>query len=331
MRNTTGETQRKLLLPISGGISSSTLLNVLDGHVGGQFERTGRAGFEIHVLLVYTTTSDKEQSDLFLDAVKLRYPRHKYHTSELLHDLGQPSNEMQESLNSDAENSNGTASTSSRDLTTLLTALPSSTSRSDILNISLTRTITQIANDLSCEAILWGSTTTRLAERILAETAKGRGFSLPWLVNDGESPYYGLHFLYPMKDLLRRELPPFAEVVHLPILQETDIQNSTAVSSKNVTIDGLMKEYFESVEENYPSIVTNVVRTSSKLTISTNEGNGSPCGLCGMLVSNDAFGLHGWGGSDEPREVDIATSQQPRDLCYGCARSLLNVPKARTG
>ncbi|RAL68532.1 hypothetical protein DID88_007259 [Monilinia fructigena] len=38
-----------------------------------------------------------------------------------------------------------------------------------------------------------------------------------------------------------------------------------SASSKSTTIDDLMAQYFESVEENFPSIVANVVRTSSKL------------------------------------------------------------------
>lgn len=71
----------------------------------------------------------------------------------------------------------------------LFSALPSPTSRMDLLSILRTRLIVEVAKSRGCEAVLWGDTTTKLAEKTLAETAKGRGFSLPWVMRDGESPY----------------------------------------------------------------------------------------------------------------------------------------------
>lgn len=77
----------------------------------------------------------------------------------------------------------------------LLSSLPSTTSRMDILSILRTRLIVEIAKKEGCAAVLWGDSTTRLAQKTLAETAKGRGFSIPWQTADGDSPF-GMYPLY---------------------------------------------------------------------------------------------------------------------------------------
>lgn len=238
-------------------------------------------------------------------------------------------------------------SVNSIEISDLMNSLRMPTSRSDIASISLTQAIVREAHSLGCDGILWGDTTTRLAEKILAATALGRGATLPWLVNDGPSPYTSANssetvlFIYPMKDILRKELEPYNDIQSLPVLSAVEQGNvGSVVSSKNATIDSLMKEYFEGVEKDYPSIVTNVVRTSSKLRplqgVDTGLSKSSlSCELCGVPVPAGTFGIHGWGGSQEPEgEVEssrpetiptnpvAATSYK---LCYGCARSTLPV------
>src|SRR4051812_17162591 len=187
--------------------------------------------------------------------------------------------------------------TNQQKLDRLLLSLPSASSRSDITSILRTRLLVEVAKENGCESILWGDTTTRLAEKTLAETAKGRGFSLPWQVADGVSPF-GVRFNYPVRDLLKKELITYATLVSPP-LTDLVISPSLAVpivaSSKSTTIDDLMTQYFESVEENYPSIVANVVRTSSKLKPLTGEETTS-CGLCGLPVAEGTGGIFGWGG-----------------------------------
>lgn len=71
----------------------------------------------------------------------------------------------------------------------LLGALASPTSRTDVLAVLRARLVVEIAKREGCEGVLWGDTTTRLAEKTLGETAKGRGFSIPWRTADGDSPF----------------------------------------------------------------------------------------------------------------------------------------------
>ena len=203
-------------------------------------------------------------------------------------------------------------------------SLPSATAQSDVISVLRTRLIAKIAKEWGCEGILWGDCTTRLAEKTLAETVKGRGFSLPWQVTDGESPY-GTAFNYPLQDLLKKELVAYADMANpsfSSLIHRAPGSGQPSASSKNTTIDDLMKQYFESVEENYPSIVANVVRITSKLQAPPSQSTGQRCKLCSMPVTNGNFGIHGWGGNQQD---SVDTSSELKGFCYGCTRS---VPQA---
>lgn len=310
--------QRKLLLPISFGASSVTLLYILDKQLQTQTNRTGRTGFNLHVVHFINPLDADNDSAKRLDLVKERFPSHEFSIIpfEGLFSKTSPTPSQ------DAETNNiSMDELSMPSLEALLNALPSATSRSDVLTILRTRLAINCAREHQCEGILWGDSTTKLAEKILAETAKGRGFSLPWQVADGESPY-GLSFYYPMKDLLKKELLSHADIAEpslKPLISPDAFERTQAPpSAKNTTIDVSMQQYFESVEENYPGIVSNVVRTVGKLQARV-PGNIQRCRLCKLPVTHDLLGLNGWGGD---QAVAPPNENSECELCYGCARSI---------
>ncbi|CAD0048813.1 unnamed protein product [Aureobasidium pullulans] len=146
-----------------------------------------------------------------------------------------------------------------------------------------------------------------------AVTAKGRGFALAWLVSDGPSPY-GIDFYYPMRDLLKKEIHAYATYTNPPLspLVAPEPPLETVVSAKHSTIDGLMRNYFDAVEKNYPSIVANVVRTTAKLQAPGVGAGDASCSLCGLpllLTPRTEEGL-------------VAEGKAPPPLCYGCMRSV---------
>jgi len=105
----------------------------------------------------------------------------------------------------------------------------------------------------------------------------------------------------------------------LIIYQESS--SNISASSKDATIDDLMAQYFESVEKDYPSIVANVVRTSSKLQpFSLDET--TDCGLCGLPVEEGTDGIYGWGGDQNSVSRVARAIDQDSILCYGCSRSI---------
>ncbi|ORY17082.1 cytoplasmic tRNA 2-thiolation protein 2 [Clohesyomyces aquaticus] len=317
--------QRKVLLPLSFGVSSVVLLHVLDHHLKTQASKTGRTGFSIAALSVDDSMILKAPvSYLQLMArIQEQYPGHEY-SSLPLHDVFRllPADSSLFALTTDTNVSTDTPP--EQRLAALLNSLPSATARADVISTLRTRLIVEHAKSLGCEGILWGDSTTKLAEKTLSETAKGRGFSLPWRTADGESPF-GITFNYPLRDLLKKELVAFARLNEPPlsplVLENSGASRQASMSSKDTTIDDLMKQYFESVEEKFPSIVANVVRTTSKLKANSIRETDLRCHLCSMPVSDGRFGIHGWGG-DQQDGIAGAPVGDGENLCYGCTRSI---------
>ena len=277
-----------LLLPVSFGPCSTSLLHVLNLQLQRQVDRTGRPGFRLHVLHVEKEPSGPD----VLQKLKERYPEHTYSMIS----LSDPA-----TLNDVAplfSSSEGT----DMNLATIMSSLTSVTSQTDVTQILLRKVVVGFAKAHACEAILWGDSTTRLAERTLAETAKGRGSSLPWIMADGKS-VQGVPFYYPMRDLLNKEVASYVSLQDPPLddlVVKDDLKPS--VSTKNTTIDDLMRQYFQGVERDFPSIVANVVRTTSKLDINSLANVEDHCELCDMPLNGQA--------------------PERSRLCYGCIRTL---------
>ncbi|KAH7083747.1 cytoplasmic tRNA 2-thiolation protein 2 [Paraphoma chrysanthemicola] len=314
--------QRKILVPLSFGTSSTTLLHILDLHLKTQKSKTGRTGFAISVICVDETGQDSASIER-LERVRKQYPEHAY-TTLPLHDVFRLVPDGSSLTNLVPASGDHENLSPQEMLSRLIASLTSATARADVLHTLRTRLVVEYAKQNACESILWGDSTTRLAEKTLSETAKGRGFSLPWQISDGASPM-GINFLYPMRDVLKKELISYigladqelASLVYEPSPGAT--QAST--SSKNTTIDDLMKQYFESVEENFPSIVSNVVRTTGKLETPQGTALEPCCILCSMPVPGAKFGIHGWGG-DQHDGSNGASMGTTSTLCYGCTRSI---------
>ena len=325
VRGKSREKSRKILLPLSLGPSSVTLLHILNRLLCIQEEKTSRKGFQLSILLVRQFSADDEMIE-HLNFVKQRYPQHTYHYSSLEDIYQYPAIS---SAGDEVLNGGGTKSHSER-LQTFLSSLPSATSKADMINVLRTRLIVEFAKSNDCECVAWGDSTTRLAEKTLAEAAKGRGFSLPWQTADGPSPH-GIMFIFPLRDLLRKEIIAYSQSVSpplTPLILEPQISTQISTSSRATTIDDLMAQYFSSVENSYPSIVANVVRTSSKLQ-APQSTTSTLCQICGLPIDPEAQGLHGWGGDQatastcvlEDTRLSSSTSQSPT-YCYGCARSI---------
>ena len=303
IRITYDSPQLTYLIPLSLGISSISLLHVLDHHIEGQLQKSGRAAYGLHVLYVdMPGVYDFEDSRAKFESIKERYPKNTFSTVQLLDALDELEDEL--FLDSAASSSDSSSSTDEK-LDRLLASATSPTARTDIFSALKSKIIVAHAKRYSCDAILWGDSTTRLAEKTLSETAKGRGFALPWIAAEGESRS-GVRTQYPVRDLLKKELVMFAEHTESPLtpLIAKEI-SKPAVSAKNTTIDELTSQYFESVERDYPSIVANVVRTTAKLDLPTIAG-ASVCQLCDVPIT----------------ESQPDTTDGTRRLCSNCARAL---------
>ncbi len=312
---------KNLLLPVSLGITSIAMLCILDEQLRTHLERSGRASYRLHVLYInkplLVERADRERS---LDLLKERFPLHTY-SSVSLEDVFDYGLNFQKEMFGVQSSKNATEDKQAR-LQHLMDNLPSATSRTDIANILRQMITVEFAKQRGCDAILYGDSTTRLAERTLAETAKGRGGSLPWLTADGLLPC-GVKIAYPMRDLLKKEISTYASMISPPLttlILDRGSTGQTSVSSRSTTIDALMSQYFESVEQNYPSIVANVVRTSSKLRASSSSPTTPLCNICKLPVLRDS---HRWAGNQSIyTDTCIEDKTDGGAICYGCTRSI---------
>ncbi|KAI9790753.1 MAG: cytoplasmic tRNA 2-thiolation protein 2, partial [Peltula sp. TS41687] len=263
-------------VPLSLGPSSVTLLYLLDKRLHERANKFIENGYAIHVLYIDLSTAEpgSPAPSGLLDSVKQRFPEHTYWVVPLEdifdHDDVRPCEGHQEyeSILSSQIREN-LAGTNREKLERCLSSISSATSRSDAVQILRNQLIVQFAKSHDHKTILWGDTTTRLAEKTLSETAKGRGFSIPWHLSEGPSPF-GVSFHHPLRDLLRKEVMAFAALVPLSSLIAAGRAPTESIpaSARSATIDDLMAQYFGPVEENYPNIVANVVNTATKLKIS---------------------------------------------------------------
>src|SRR4051812_32567564 len=84
VRHSSPDYQRKLLLPMSLGVSSVALLHVVDHHLKNQRLKTSRTGFALIVAFVDISTVDHLSQGLDpLFQAKDRYPDHTYESLSL--------------------------------------------------------------------------------------------------------------------------------------------------------------------------------------------------------------------------------------------------------
>ncbi|KAJ0318303.1 hypothetical protein COL5a_010761 [Colletotrichum fioriniae] len=339
---TAPDARAKYLLGLSLGPSSASLVQVLDKNLQGLKEKNLRVAYEVHVVHIDTDLSNAADAATSSSA-SLLFENYK----EQFPNLSMQIVPLSEALKLDTIDWSvlpalqpGLAP--AQQLSGLLEALPSVTSRVDILRLLVRNLLLSLAVERQCHALLLGCTTTALAELTLAETAKGRGFAVPWQVADGPVPVTTfsrageeqsaeggeeavrgrektmLLVYYLLRDVFRREVITYAGLIPSlkDLAQGAGPSSNAIVSHKELSIEDVMARYFEEVEESYPSVVANVVRTSGKL---TRESDGDACAVCGMDV--DAQGDARWKG-EIGEDIDDSRKRTAGKLCYGCERSI---------
>ncbi|KAH8895095.1 glycoside hydrolase [Thozetella sp. PMI_491] len=331
---------RRFLVGLSFGVSSSVLVDLLHDTVARGRARGMRSSFEVHVVHVDSDPSLGDDDGVgsprtaeTLGRYREKYPYFTFYSAPLASALRLRTVDWSALPSLDKEKP------ASGQMQALFESLPSNTSKADILrlltrNILLSRALSQ-----SCHALLLGHSTTSLAELTLAETAKGRGFSLPWQVHDGPVPVLNypesegsasdgtrrgetagnIPMYSPLRDLLRKELVTYSGLTSPPLTEviPKDAERTGAVvSHKELSIEEVMSRYFAEVEQNYPSVVANVAKTTGKLDRIEAEER---CGLCNMLL--DEQGDERWRG-EIGDDDGVAGSVWNLPLCYGCKRSI---------
>ncbi|OTB08429.1 hypothetical protein M426DRAFT_183679 [Hypoxylon sp. CI-4A] len=356
---------QRYLVGLSRGPSSTALLHVLTENVRQRASSQKPARFEcvaaVHVVDdTATTASSASGTGDALSLYRARFPEARFLTVPLSSALDLPSSAIDWAALPAPTPSPSLESPAQR-LSDILNRLPSATSRADVRRLLVRHLLLATAASQTCDALLLGHSTTSLAELTLSETAKGRGYSLPWLVNDGFVPIPdhidadassttsdgvsnpadtpAIAIYSPLRELFRKELrayisrtsPPLAGILPPSEADEPPRKNGggAVVSHRDLSIDDVLSRYFGEVEASYPSVVANVVRTTGKLSHpgpGSGDGNGNDngeirCGLCGAAL--DELGDERWRGEigDREEEEEVGNGEKSK-LCYGCERSI---------
>ncbi|KAK4091145.1 hypothetical protein Purlil1_4725 [Purpureocillium lilacinum] len=99
-----------------------------------------------------------------------------------------PEETLEQANDANGKNGNGENSDDLERLRRFLDRLPSATARADVTRLLVRHVLLDMALAGSYSALLLGHSTTALAALTLAEVANGRGYSVPWQVNDGLYP-----------------------------------------------------------------------------------------------------------------------------------------------
>ncbi|KAL7811076.1 hypothetical protein V8C26DRAFT_409137 [Trichoderma gracile] len=337
---------RRYVAGLSFGPCSTVLTQILDKQARYHASRKGSSPFEPLVVHIDTDLSssnsnnpadaaDDTPAQRLLAKYRERFPNVSFECVHLSKVLNLKTIDWTTlPLTAAAGNENETER-----LRRFFDSLPSVTSRADCLRLFIRHLLLNVAMQRSYSALLFGHSTTTLASLTLSEVANGRGFAVPWQINDGlftvctyggaDSDCAGgvqdrddgkvqFPIYYPLREILKAEVVTYLGTTpSVRDLVPCDNASSSVVSHKDQSIEEVMARYFEGVEGPYSGIVTNVVRTAGKLDRLVSSHY---CRLCGVTL--DEEGDSTWAGELGDDPADGATNSDVGKLCYGCKRSL---------
>jgi cytoplasmic tRNA 2-thiolation protein 2 len=313
-----------ILIAVSLGQSSLALLDMVIDIIRVQKQQhRGRQGFYLRALVIDDSqvlgpmTRDVATT---VDSLKHQYPECEFtcYNFEALVDLFPP-----EHVNIDGL---GEISESPAKFFDLLPSLPR-TSQQDLVGILRRQVILGYAQKHNLRTVVWGSNMTRLAEIVLSLTAKGRGQDIPLLVDSEVKSTGNIDNIYPIRDVLMSEIVLYNDLQKISSLVVEPIAK-IPVTTKLQSIDELVHQYFGSIEENFPSIVSTVVRTADKLGQKPVDSQ-THCRLCGSIVAADS---QQWLKNITVSSLSEETENANRstvlpnsvELCYGCLVTFKN-------
>ncbi len=183
--------------------------------------------------------------------------------------------------------------------------------------------------------IILGDNTTRIAQKILEETVKGRGFSLPLDLQLKDERFRNVAFVSPLRDVLNSHAAMYA---HYSRSRVFFFPSFTTKAKTKIGISTLTSALLARLQMNFPSTAPTVLRTGLKIELSSSalrlaaddaEMLVVPPVVVGVVGTGEVEGgevIEGkvkrqkWGGRRKKQDSQII----PRDLllCRLCCGAL---------
>lgn len=241
-------------LAFSGGLASAMLLRFLASIRSGppdddEYPERGYCKFDLHAIHVDTATSEDPIADIWRNSFDLQENGNLKGVQ--LHCL-----RIEDVFDEDPDRKSK--------LQALLDSAIDATAREDLLTVLTWHLIINKAQSLNCNKLLRGDCSTRLAVRLVAQSCKGRGYSIP--ADTGciaDARHKNPVVFYPFREVSLKEL---AMAAHYYKLQYRTEQPSLILSSgKNNSINILSEGFVSALQEQNPGAIGNLLSVASRL------------------------------------------------------------------
>ncbi|KAI0725668.1 hypothetical protein C8Q72DRAFT_577178 [Fomitopsis betulina] len=363
-RRTALKPDGNLLIGFSGGLSSTTLLDLVhqcyvtmdestmpsDG--GKQHPRHEKVWKKVTVCYVEICDAFPGMRDRMsdiarhvaqyveLEFVPLRIQDafdpewwREVHTSlaESNFSVDMTSEELQ--LSADASSS---TSTPLQALHAYMSSLPTATAVPTTIQTLVRLLLLHTALQSGSSHLVLGTSLTSLAVSLISGVSQGRGYNLKeetqeeWVPDDGglsppgpgskqgQKPY--VRVVRPLRDIGRKECALWAWWRGLSLVGK----ERWPWSGSRQDIGILTREFINGLEKDFPSTVSAIVRTCTKV-----EPKGHPAGLCALCARPIQEGAQDWKSRTSIRSRDSTQREPPPPsatltphLCYGCYTTL---------
>lgn len=166
----------------------------------------------------------------------------------------------------------------------LVSSICDTTGKEDLINHMQEQLLLRTAVALGCNRLLLGECASRVAAKIIADAAKGRGYSLPadiQLLDARSLPQGGPVIIHPIQEVTYRELVAFCvykgitwrdRALGQPILQQQSQQgvpNSSRGSGKAcaaaMSVNTLAEKFIADMQSSVPGSIYPILRTAAHL------------------------------------------------------------------
>lgn len=160
--------------------------------------------------------------------------------------------------------------------------------KEDIFHILIEKHIVEFARKNKFQKVLLGQNGTRMASKLISETSKGRGGSLPFILDFVDKHYEDVQLLNPMRNLISKEVGFYNYYNHLEILKIRKLWTDQ-------NINKLSEKFIIKLQDQFPSTVHTILGSLEKVKPNVRK---EKCLICEGFLTNE------------------------KDICYGCQSNL---------
>ncbi|KAJ3275247.1 hypothetical protein HDV01_000974 [Terramyces sp. JEL0728] len=197
-----------------------------------------------------------------------------------------------------------------------LESVSSLSSREDLLNIYIKKSILTQAIKNNCNIILFGDNSTLLAVKTISLSAKGRGvvladeIALEHVITVNERKF---SLVRPLRDVLGKEVSFYNQFKGLSPFNNA---NLTTGLKKDCSIDRMTSDFIIGLDDEFPSTVSTIARTAFK--IKAKEHSTLSCSLCEAPLDEVSKFSEIMGDAAENATPEAGRVPINQVLCYAC-------------